>query len=53
MGSGFLLDRRAGQGLTEYALLIMLIVIVVVAILGVFGTTLGTTYSTIKNQLPF
>jgi Flp pilus assembly pilin Flp len=49
----FLLDGRAGQGLVEYALIIMLVVIVVVAILGVFGTALGSTYSAIMNGLPF
>lgn len=49
----FLLDRGAGQGLVEYALIIMLVVIVVVAVLGAFGTTLASTYSAIMNGLPF
>ena len=45
--------REAGQGLLEYALVILLVAIVVVGILTVFGDQVGTTYSTIRNALPF
>lgn len=52
MGSS-LLRSDEGQGLAEYALLIMLIAVVVVGILALFGSTLSAAYSNIKNQLPF
>ena len=48
-----MLNNQTGQGLAEYALIIVFIVIVVVAILGLFGTALGNTFSQIQNDLPF
>ena len=48
-----LLRSEQGQGLMEYAMLIMLVAIVVVGILALFGSALGTTYGNIRNQLPF
>jgi Flp pilus assembly pilin Flp len=39
------LQRQAGQGLAEYALILALVVVVVVAILTLFGPQLGEVYS--------
>ncbi len=46
-----MLRRYAGQGLAEYALLIMLLAIVVVVILGLTGSAIGNMYSVIKNDI--
>ena len=40
-----------GQGLVEYALIIMLIALVVIAIVTIFGTTLVETYSRITSEV--
>ena len=40
-----------GQGLVEYALILVLVAIVVIAGLLLFGQTLGNTFSEITNQL--
>ena len=45
-------ERQTGQGLLEYALIILFVAIVVVGILTVFGTQLGNTYSQIQNAFP-
>lgn len=47
------LPREEGQGLVEYALIILFIAIVVVAIMLVFGTAVGNLYSTIVYGWPF
>jgi len=39
-----------GQGLVEYALIIVLIAVVVVTALGVFGVTLSSTFSMIAGH---
>ncbi len=36
-----------GQGLVEYALILVLVAVVVIAILAVLGPTLGNTFSNI------
>ena len=41
-----------GQGLVEYAIIIMLIAIVVIAILTIFGTQLSSLYSRITSSVP-
>jgi pilus assembly protein Flp/PilA len=41
-----------GQGLVEYALILMLIAIVVVAIVGLLGTELITAYSSVVSMFP-
>jgi pilus assembly protein Flp/PilA len=46
------LPREEGQGLVEYALIILFIAIVVVAILLIFGPAVGNLYSQVVN-LPF
>ncbi|MFA5837034.1 MAG: pilus assembly protein [Bellilinea sp.] len=40
-----------GQGLVEYALILVLVAIIVIVILAVFGTQLGETYSTIVSNI--
>jgi Flp pilus assembly pilin Flp len=49
MKTGFLSRPReeVGQGLVEYALILVLIAVVVATTLSVFGGTLATTYQTI------
>ena len=41
-----------GQGLMEYALILVLIAAVVVAVLVVFGPTLGNMYSAVSSLIP-
>lgn len=40
-----------GQGLIEYALILVLVVLVVIVILTLFGTTLGETYSNLISNI--
>ncbi|MGE5141277.1 MAG: hypothetical protein ACM3JD_17550 [Rudaea sp.] len=40
-----------GQGLVEYALILVLVVIVVVAILTIMGPQIGNIFSQITNAL--
>jgi len=40
-----------GQGLAEYAIIIMLIAIVVIAILAIFGTQVSALYSRITSSV--
>jgi pilus assembly protein Flp/PilA len=40
-----------GQGLVEYALILVLVAIVVIAALMVLGPVIGNTFSTINNSL--
>ncbi|MCL5611348.1 MAG: Flp family type IVb pilin [Chloroflexi bacterium] len=43
--------KEKGQGLVEYALIIVLVAIVVIAALMVLGPIIGNTFSTINNSL--
>ena len=45
------LPREEGQGLVEYALILVLVAIVVIAILLVLGPAIGNVFSTVVNQL--
>ena len=45
------MPREEGQGLVEYALILVLVAIVVIVILTVLGPTIGNTFSTIVNSL--
>jgi pilus assembly protein Flp/PilA len=47
------MPREEGQGLVEYALIILFIAIVVVAVLLLFGPALGNLYSTVVYSWPF
>jgi pilus assembly protein Flp/PilA len=46
------LQREEGQGLVEYALILVLIAIVVIAVLVVFGDPLAEWYKLIANMFP-
>jgi pilus assembly protein Flp/PilA len=46
------LPREEGQGLVEYALIILFIAIVVVAVLLIFGPAIGNLYSGIVGMFP-
>jgi pilus assembly protein Flp/PilA len=45
------LPREEGQGLVEYALILVLVSIVVIVILLLMGPALGNIFSTIVNAL--
>jgi len=44
--------EEEGQGLLEYALILVLVAVAVVAGLTVFGGTLSSTFSMIANSWP-
>ncbi|MBL8056787.1 MAG: Flp family type IVb pilin [Anaerolineales bacterium] len=43
-------DNR-GQGLVEYALILVLVAIVVIVVLAILGPTIGNVFSNIIRQL--
>ncbi|HEY6041229.1 MAG TPA: Flp family type IVb pilin [Anaerolineae bacterium] len=43
------LPREEGQGLVEYALILVLVAVVVVAILAILGPQIGNIFSRITN----
>ena len=45
------LTREDGQGLVEYALILVLVAIVVIAILALLGPQIGNVFSRIVNGL--
>jgi pilus assembly protein Flp/PilA len=45
------LPREEGQGLVEYALILVLVAIVVIAILLLLGPVVGNVFSNIVGQL--
>ena len=50
MNSIALLEER-GQGLVEYALILVLVVIVVFAVVMVLGPVVGNVFSTVNDSL--
>ena len=44
-------NREEGQGLVEYALILLLIALVVIGALTLAGTTLNGTYENIASQI--
>ena len=48
-GTMIYLPAEDGQGLVEYALIIMLIALVLIAIVTIFGEQLSSTYSSINS----
>ncbi len=44
-------NKTKGQGLVEYALILILVALVIIVILTLFGTTLSETYSNIISLL--
>ena len=45
------LNREDGQGLVEYALVLVLVAVVVIAILTLLGPQIGNVFSRIVNGL--
>ena len=45
------LNREHGQGLVEYALVLVLVAVVVIAILTLLGPQIGNVFSRIQNGL--
>lgn len=45
------LPREEGQGLVEYALILVLVAVVMVAILAILGPVVGNLYSNIIQAL--
>jgi pilus assembly protein Flp/PilA len=43
--------REAGQGLVEYALILVLVAVVVIVILALLGPSIGNIFSNIVNTL--
>ncbi|MDF1514242.1 MAG: hypothetical protein P1S60_10580 [Anaerolineae bacterium] len=46
------LPDAEGQGLVEYAIILLLIAIAVILMVTLFGTTLASTYSIIVSSWP-
>jgi pilus assembly protein Flp/PilA len=45
------LPREDGQGLVEYALILVLVAVVVIVILALLGPAIGNVFSTIINAI--
>ena len=45
------LNRENGQGLVEYALVLVLVAVVVIAILTLLGAQIGNVFSRVTNGL--
>ena len=45
------LPREKGQGLVEYALILVLVAIVVIAVLLILGPAIGEVFSEIVNNI--
>jgi pilus assembly protein Flp/PilA len=45
------LPREEGQGLVEYALILVLVAVVVIIILALLGPAIGNIFSNIVNSL--
>jgi pilus assembly protein Flp/PilA len=43
--------REEGQGLVEYALILVLVAVVVIAILTILGPAIGNIFSNIVNEV--
>ncbi len=44
--------KEKGQGLVEYALILVLVAIVVIAVLTILGPTVGNVFSDINSAMP-
>ena len=43
--------KENGQGLVEYALILVFVAIVVIAVLMILGTTIGNVFSSVNKSL--
>lgn len=48
----FFAPKEKGQGLIEYAIIIVLVAILVIVVVQLLGPELGGTYSSIGSSLP-
>ena len=46
------MDKEIGQGLVEYALILLLVALALILILSIFGTELADVYSNIIENIP-
>lgn len=46
------MDNEYGQGLVEYALILLLVALALIIILTLFGQGLGNVYSNLIDNLP-
>lgn len=44
--------RERGQGLAEYALILVLVAVVVIAVLAIMGPIVGNMFSEVNSKLP-
>ena len=44
--------KEKGQGLVEYAIILVLVAIIVIAIMRLLGPKIGNMYSSISSSLP-
>jgi pilus assembly protein Flp/PilA len=44
--------QEKGQGLVEYAIILLLVALIVIAVLWLLGPNLGDSYSAINNSVP-
>lgn len=44
--------RERGQGLVEYALILVLVAVVIIAVLAVLGPVIGNMFSKVNSGLP-
>ncbi|MBN2118050.1 MAG: Flp family type IVb pilin [Anaerolineales bacterium] len=44
--------KERGQGLVEYAIILVLVALVVIAIVRLLGPKIGNTFSSINDSLP-
>jgi pilus assembly protein Flp/PilA len=47
----FYLPREEGQGLVEYALILVLVAVVVIIILALLGPTIGNAFSNVVSVI--
>ncbi|MEP7288675.1 MAG: Flp family type IVb pilin [Chloroflexota bacterium] len=45
------MPREEGQGLVEYALILVLVAVVVIVILAILGPSIGNIFSNVVNSL--
>jgi pilus assembly protein Flp/PilA len=48
---GMYLPHEEGQGLVEYALILVFVAMVVIAILAILGPQIGNVFSRVTNEL--
>jgi pilus assembly protein Flp/PilA len=48
----FVLPKERGQGLVEYALILVLVAVVVIAVLIILGPVIGNVFSKINSSFP-